>query len=55
MWLWPDGSLTYCPNKKVALFADVFDSKQSNDNLNIPQSSFLEAELTESAFCSGEV
>ena len=49
----PDGSLTHCPKEKAALFADVFDSKQSNDSLTMPQSCFPEAELT-SAFCSGE-
>ena len=38
-----------------ALFADVFDSKQSNDSLAMPQSCFPEAELTTFAFRSGEV
>ena len=50
----PDGSLTHCPREKAALFADVFDSKQSNDSLTMPQSCFPEAELT-FAFRSGEV
>ena len=27
----PDGSLAHCPKEKAFLFADVFDSKQSND------------------------
>ena len=49
----PDGSLTHCPKEKAALFADVFDSKQSNDSLTM-QSWFPEAELT-FAFRSGEV
>ena len=35
-----DESLTYCPKEKAALFADVFDSKQSNDSLTMPQSCF---------------
>ena len=39
----PDGSLTHCPEEKAALFADVFDSKQSNDSLTMPQSCFPEA------------
>ena len=51
----PDGSLTHCPKEKAALFADVFDSKQSNDSLTMPQSCFPEAELTTFAFRSGEV
>ena len=50
----PDGSLAHCPKEKAALFADVFESKQSNDNLTMPQSCFPEAELT-FAFHSGEV
>ena len=51
----PDGSLTNCPKEKAALFADVFDSKQSNDSLTMPQSCYPEAELTTFAFCSGGV
>ena len=50
----PNGSLTHCPKEKAALFADVFDGKQSNDSLSMPQSCFPEAELT-FAFRSGEV
>ena len=42
----PNGSLTHCPKEKAALFADVFDGKQSNDSL---------AKLTIFAFRSGEV
>ena len=49
----PNGSLTHCPKEKAALFADVFDGKQSNDSLSMPQSCFPEAELT-FAFHSGE-
>ena len=51
----PNGSLTHCPKEKAALFADVFDGKQSNDSLSMPQSCFPEAELTTFAFRSGEV
>ena len=51
----PDGSPTHCPKEKTALFVDVFDSKQSNDSLMMPQLCFPEAELTTFAFCSGEV
>ena len=51
----PDRSLAHCSKEKAALFADVFDSKQSNDSLNMPQSCFPEAELTAFAFYSGEV
>ena len=48
----PDGSLTHFPKEKAALFADLFGSKQSNDNLTMPQSCFPEAELTTFAFHS---
>ena len=51
----PDGSLTHCPKGKAALFADVFDSKQSIDSLTMSQSCFPEAELTTFVFRSGEV
>ena len=37
----------------TALFADEFDSKQSNDNLTMPRSYFPQVELT--TFRSGEV
>ena len=50
----PNGSLTHRPKEKTALFADVFDGKQSNDSLTMLQSCFPEAELT-FAFHSGEV
>ena len=43
------------PKEKAALFADVFDSKQSNDNLTLLRSCFPEAELTAFAFRCGEV
>ena len=52
-FLRPNGSLTHCPKEKVVLFADVFDGKQSNNSLSMPQSCFPEAELT-FVFCSGE-
>ena len=51
----PNGSLTHCPKEKAALFADVFDGKQRNNSLSMPQSCFPEAELTSFAFRSGEV
>ena len=51
----PNGSLTHCPKEKAALFADVFDGKQSNDSLCMLQSCFPEAELTTFAFRFGEV
>ena len=47
----PDGSLTHCPKEKAVLFADVLDSKQSNNSLTMPQLCFPEAELTKFAFC----
>ena len=50
----PNGSFAHCPKEKAALFADVFDGKQSSDSLTMPQSCFPEAELT-FAFRSGEV
>ena len=51
----PDGSLAHYPTENAALFADVFDNKQSNDSLTMPQSCFPETELTTFAFRSGEV
>ena len=51
----PHGYLTHCPKEKAAIFADVFDGKQSNYCLTMPQSCFPAAELTTFAFCSGEV
>ena len=51
----PDGSLTHDPKEKATLFADVFDRKQSNDKLTMPQTSFPEAKLTSLAFRSCEI
>ena len=51
----PNGSLTHCPKEKADLFSVVFDGKQNNDSLTMPQSCFPEADLTTFAFCSGEV
>ena len=41
--------------EKAALFADVFDSKQSNGSLTMPELCFPDTELTTFAFRSGEV
>ena len=45
----------YCPKEKAALFADVFNSKQSTvlTILTIPQLCFPEAAMTTFAFHSG--
>ena len=51
----PDGSLTHDPKEKATLFADVFDMKQSDDKLTIPQTCFPEAKLTALAFRSHEI
>ena len=51
----PDGSLTHCPREKTALFANVFDEKQSSEELVIPQSCHPEAKLTMIAFRSREI
>ena len=51
----PDGSLTHDPKEKATLFADVFDRKQSNDKLIMPQTCFLETKLTSLAFRSLEI
>ena len=51
----PDGSLTHDPKEKATLFADVFDGKQSNEKLTVPQTCFPEAKLTGLAFRSREV
>ena len=32
-----DGSLTHCPKEKATLFANVFDGKQSDEVLTLPQ------------------
>ena len=51
----PDGCITHCPIEKATLFADVFDSKQSNEKLSIPLSCFPESKLNCFAFRSSEV
>ena len=51
----PDGSLTHDPKVKASLLADVFDQKQSNDKLRMPQSCFPDAKLTTLAFRSREI
>lgn len=51
----PDGSVTHCPKEKATLLADVFDSKQSNEKLELPHSCFPEAKLTSLAFRSREI
>ena len=51
----PDGCVTHCPIEKATLFADVFDSKQSNEKLNNPLSCFPEPKLTSFAFHSSKV
>lgn len=51
----PDGSLTYCPKEKATLFANVFDEKQSNEVLTLPQTCHPEAKLTTIAFRSREI
>ena len=51
----PDGCITHSSLEKATLFADVFDSKQSNEKLDIPLSCFPEPKLTSFAFQSSEV
>ena len=51
----PDGSLTHCPREKSLLFANVFEEKQSNEELILPQSCHPEAKLTMIAFRSREI
>ena len=50
----PDGTVTHCPKEKANLFADVFDEKQSNENLTMPHSCDPEAKLTTLALRSRE-
>ena len=50
-----DGSLTHCPNDRSILFGNVFDSKQTNAKLTMPQSCFPEAKLATMAFRSREI
>ena len=51
----PDGSITHDPKKKAELLADVFDGKQSNINLTLPDTCFPEPKLSKIAFRSSEV
>ena len=51
----PDGSLTHCPKEKATLFANVFDGKQSDEILTLPQSCHPEAKLRTIAFRSREI
>ena len=51
----PDGSLTHCPKEKASLLANVFDGKQSDEVLTLPQSCHPEAKLTTIAFRSREI
>ena len=51
----PDGSLTHCPKEKATLLANVFDGKQSDEVLTLPQSCHPEAKLTTIAFRSREI
>ena len=51
----PDGSLTHCPREKSVLFSNVFDEKQSNAELNLPQSCHPEVKLSALAFRSREI
>ena len=51
----PDGSLVHCPKEKTTLFANVFDAKQSSEELNIPQTCHQEPKLTKIAFRSREI
>ena len=51
----PNGSLTHCPKEMATLLADVFDSKQSNEKLTMPQSCFPEAKLNSLAFRAREI
>ena len=46
----PDGSLTHCSKEKATLLANVFDGKQSDEVLTLPQSCHPEAKLTTIAF-----
>ena len=51
----PSGSVTHCPKEKAVLLADVFDSKQSSEELTLPDSCFPEAVLKNIAFRFREV
>ena len=51
----PDGAVTHCPEAKATLLADMFDCKQSNEKLSMPDSCFPEAKLNSIAFRSREI
>ena len=50
-----DGTVTHCPKEKANLFPDIFDEKQSNEKLSMPQTCHPDAKLTTLAFWSHEV
>ena len=50
-----DGSVTHCPKEKADLLADIFDSKQSNESIDLPQTCFPDVKLSSLAFRSREV
>ena len=47
--------LSIALERKQPFFANVFDSKKSNDNIVMPQSCFQEAELSTFPFRTGKV
>ena len=51
----PDGSLTHCTKEKATPFANIFEEKQSGEELTLPQSCHPEARLTTIAFRSSEI
>ena len=51
----PDGTITHDPKEKASLFSDVFDEKQSNFEVEMPQSCFPEVKLSKLAFRSKEI
>ena len=51
----PDGSLTHCPREKSRLFANVFEDKQCDEELTLPQTCHPEAKLRMMAFRSREI
>ena len=51
----PDGSITHDPKEKASLFADVFEGKQCNAVLEMPQSCFPDLKLGKLAFRSKEI
>ena len=50
-----DGSLCHNPKEKAELLANVFDSKQNRESVNLPPSCFPEPKLTTIAFRSRTV